>query len=266
MIFSSPRPALCLGALIILLAAGGAVRADTPLPPPPAPAGGADALPITPLTILQNQTYALCAGAVSFVFDQLAYAKCQIKRGDSISLTLSYPPVHLPAQPLAIIAGPGNVQSVNTLGYDQGTFMVSTYSPPVKATTPGGSQALYSCTAGSAGSYAQCDGGICFKNSSGKTFPGLGAVASDEIVCSCPIATPGPSAQAGYQVVGPNPCLSDAQYNQLCNAAVHNGSTLYIGAPEGIYKALALKLNGRPANFNECPRSSAAATPWPLSP
>jgi hypothetical protein len=45
-----------------------------------------------PLTQLDNQAYALCAGAISFVFDQVAYANCQILFGTSISLTLSYLP------------------------------------------------------------------------------------------------------------------------------------------------------------------------------
>jgi hypothetical protein len=50
--------------------------------------------------ICKNQTYALCAEASSFVFNNLAYAKCQIEHGDSISaphsttLLLLFPASH----------------------------------------------------------------------------------------------------------------------------------------------------------------------------
>ncbi len=207
-----------------------------------------------PTTILQNQTYALCAGAVSFVFDNIVYARCQIKHGNSISLTLNYPAVTLPGQPSVVIDTQGNIQTVNAEGNKEGAFMVSTYSPPIEATSPrpAGTEAIYTCRAGSAGSYAQCDGGICFKNTTGKSFPGLGLVSSSEIVCSCPVETPGQSTLIGYQVIGPYPCLPRKNYNLLCNAPARNGSTLYIGAPTGVYKALALALNNSPANFNEC--------------
>jgi hypothetical protein len=219
-----------------------------------ASAARADDEAFGPTIILQNQNYALCAGAVSFVFDNVAYAKCQIKNGNSISLTLSYPPVTFPGQPSVIIDAAGNIQTVNAEGNKQGAFMASTYSPPIEATSPPpvGTEAIYTCTAGSAGSYAQCDGGICFKNTAGKSFPGLGTVSSSEIVCSCPVETPGQSAMSGYQVIGPYPCLPRTNYNLLCNAPARNGSTLYIGAPIGVYKALALALNNSPANFNEC--------------
>jgi hypothetical protein len=217
-------------------------------------AARADDGSLGPTTILKTQNYALCAGAVSFVFDNVAYAKCQIKNGNSVSLTLSYPPVTLPGQPSVIIDAAGNIQTVNAEGNKQGAFMASTYSPPIEATSPPpvGTEAIYTCTAGSAGSYAQCDGGICFKNTAGKSFPGLGMVSSSEIVCSCPVETPGQSAFSGYQVIGPYPCLPRTNYNLLCNAPARNGSTLYIGAPIGVYKALALALNNIPANFNEC--------------
>ena len=123
-----------------------------------------------PLTQLDNQAYALCAGAISFVFDQVAYANCQSLFGTSISSTLSYPPVSLTGQP------GGNIETVNQLGMRQGTFIVSTYSTPVSLTSPQGATALYTCPAGSTGSYAQCDGGICFRNTTNTTFPGLGPV------------------------------------------------------------------------------------------
>jgi hypothetical protein len=197
-----------------------------------------------PITILSNQPYALCAGAIAFVFDQVAYANCQILFGTSISSTLSYPPVPLTSQP------GGNIETVNQHGIAWGSFIVSTYSPPVSLTSPQGNTAIYTCRGGSTGSYAQCDGGICFNSTTGTTFPGLGAIARGQIVCSCPITTAG---HIGYQLFGPYPCLSGRDYDRLCNAAVRNGSTLYIGAPIGTPQLLAQKLNGgNPVTFNVC--------------
>jgi hypothetical protein len=210
-----------------------------------------------PLTTLTNQTYALCAGAISFVFDQVAYANCQILLGTSISLTLSYPPVSATGQP------GGNIETVNQQGAAWKSFIVSTYSPPASLTSPQGNTAIYTCPAGSTGSYAQCDGGICFRSTTNTTFPGLGPVSSQQIVCSCPIATPSASQQQqhqqqqhpaiGYQIFGPNPCLQGKDRYNLCNAPVQNGSTLYIGAPTGTAQASSRILNGgKPVKFNEC--------------
>jgi hypothetical protein len=196
-----------------------------------------------PFTTLTNQTYALCAGAISFVFDQVAYANCQILLGTSISLTLSYPPVSATGQP------GGNIETVNQQGAAWKSFIVSTYSPPLSLTSPQGNTAIYTCPARSTGSYAQCDGGICFRSTTSTTFPGLGAISGVQIVCSCPIESPSTS----YQIFGPYPCLNSRDQDKLCNAPVKNGSTLYIGAPTGTPRALALKLNGgNPVHLNEC--------------
>ena len=46
--------------------------------------------PEPPLVICDSQQYALCAEASCFVYAGVAYCKCDIKRGDSISLQLSY--------------------------------------------------------------------------------------------------------------------------------------------------------------------------------
>ena len=40
--------------------------------------------------ILGNQTYALCAVASCLVFNEVAYCKCDVKTGDSISLKLEF--------------------------------------------------------------------------------------------------------------------------------------------------------------------------------
>ena len=46
--------------------------------------------PETPFVICENQQYALCAEASCFVYDGVAYCECDILKGDSISLQLSY--------------------------------------------------------------------------------------------------------------------------------------------------------------------------------
>src|SRR5271169_5089207 len=205
-------------------------------------------------TILKNQQYALCAGASSFIFDKITYAKCTIQpSGNSISAPLNYDDGK-------------NIETVNQEGLNNGSFIASTYSPPIGATissSKGGDVALYTCnTAGSnaqgnsddqgnrSGSYAQCDGGICFTSTTGtatesKTFPGLGDVGENEIVCSCPITTTSDS----YQVFGPNPCPNTASdYDAICGVGItanDNGYTpLYIGAPTGIPAQLSVCLTG----------------------
>src|SRR5262245_62017107 len=40
--------------------------------------------------ILDNQTYALCAVAKCFVFNEVAYCRCDIKKGDSVSQSLDF--------------------------------------------------------------------------------------------------------------------------------------------------------------------------------
>ncbi len=201
-----------------------------------------------PYVVLQDQDYALCAGAPSWNFDSVTYAKCQKMKGDSISLPQSYPvPSKNPT---------GNIESVNQIGLQSGTFVVSTYSPPQGATSPSGNLALYTCN--KSGSYAQCDGGLCFKNTSGTTFPGLGEVGQNEIVCSCPIAT----SSKSYQVYGPYPCpTTRAEYDSICgsgNTSSKNGHVLYIGAPAGGSRLFANCLSEfegtEQVKFNVCKR------------
>ncbi len=74
-----------------------------------------------PITILPNQPYALCAGAIAWVFDNVAYANCMVLNGNSISLTQSYPYVPATNQPA------GDIQTVANQGAMSGTFKVSTY-------------------------------------------------------------------------------------------------------------------------------------------
>ncbi|HVB79757.1 MAG TPA: hypothetical protein VNE82_07365 [Candidatus Binataceae bacterium] len=214
-----------------------------------------------PFVICENQQYALCAEASCFVYDGLAYCECDILKGNSISLQLDY------SSPV----GEQNVCDVNRQGKTNG-YMVSTFSLPDDV-QKGGSAAVYTCPgsadAGSGVSapvaYGQCDGGICFKSSTGHRFPGFaGRVRDDQIICSCPIstgATPGSSDSFGYQVFGPyhpnapTGSRCDASACAACSVSnpTANGTTLPVGAPTGSGKFLALRLDGPPLpDLNEC--------------
>jgi len=165
----------------------------------------------SPNTALRNQNYALCAGAESFNFDGVTYAKCRKKNGNSLGLTHSYPG--------------GNVQTVNNIGNAAGNggFIVSTYSPPDPNL-----YAVYNCEA--TGSFAQCDGGICFTNTSGTKFPRVGPVLDDEIICSCPI-----TSSSKYHVWGPADCrFTQSEYDAICGKGSKeitraDGAILHIG-------------------------------------
>jgi hypothetical protein len=217
--------------------------------------------PEPPFVICQKQQYALCAEASCFVYNGVAYCKCNIKGGDSISLQLSY------SSP----AGDRNVCDVNRQGRTNG-YMISTFSLP-KNVQKGGSAAVYTCPgsadAGSGVSapvaYGQCDGGFCFKSTRGQRMPGFtGRLRGNEIICSCPIsteATPGSSDSFGYQVFGrydpaaPIGSRCDANACAACSVAnpTANGSSIPVGAPTGSGKFLALKLDGPPIpDINEC--------------
>ncbi len=193
--------------------------------------------------ICEDQTYALCAVASCYVFDQVAYCKCDVEEGDSISL-----PFEVDDQ---------DVCDVNANGPANG-YMVSTFSVPESA-LPGGDQALYTCPAGqSDGAYAQCDGGLCFTSTEASpSFPGFDEpLADNEIICSCPITVADPdTANFGYQIAGPYPC--EADFFENCNSAKTNkrtGTTIPVGAATGSARILSVLLDGPPAPaFNRCP-------------
>jgi hypothetical protein len=217
--------------------------------------------PEPPFVVCNNQQYALCAEASCFVFDGVAYCKCQSMKGDSISLQLSY----------SSATGEQNVCDVNQQGKANG-YMVSTFSFPSNV-KKGGPAAVYTCP-GSADAgngvsapvaYGQCDGGICFKSSAHQRFPGFaGQLRGDEIICSCPIATDataGSSDSFGYQIFGPY--HPDAPLGSRCDASAcgvcsvpnptANGTALPVGAPAGSAKFLTLRLDGPPLpDINEC--------------
>jgi hypothetical protein len=147
----------------------------------------------SPLIILDNQTYALCPPASCFVFSDIAYCACDVETGNSISLKFAFD-------------NGQDVCTVNEEGAANGTYMVSTFSVPTSV-KPGGDQAVYTCPSGSDGDYAQCNGGICFTNTEGQSFPGFDEpLAKNQIICSCPITQQNPRSPVGYQILGPYPC------------------------------------------------------------
>jgi hypothetical protein len=217
--------------------------------------------PEPPFVICEHQQYALCAAASCFVYGGLAYCKCDILKGDSISLQLSY------SSPV----GERNVCDVNRQGKRNG-FMVSTFSLPDDA-RKGGHAAVYTCPGSDdAGggveapvAYGQCDGGLCFTSTSGQRFPGFaGQIRDDQIICSCPISTdttPGSSDSFGYQIFGryhpnaPRGSRCDANACAPCSvpSPTANGTALPVGAATGSGKFLTLRLYGPPLpKFNEC--------------
>jgi hypothetical protein len=210
--------------------------------------------------ICHNKTYALCATAQCFYLDGVAYCKCDLMQGDSISATFEFD------------NGTQDVCDLLDQGVSNG-YTVSTYSLPDQVTKEyaaayplnGGPPplALYTCPQGSStGPYAQCDGGVCFDSTTGKTFPGVGDIADNQILCSCPITDPkkfGPSL--GYQISGPwqlangqacgangsqSDCCSAAYLNTFCSVnyspTIPTGATIPVGAPTGVPVALARQL------------------------
>lgn len=193
------------------------------------------------MKICKAQTYALCATARCNVYDGVAYCQCNVMSGNSISL-----PFKTQKQ--------GDVCSVNAAGAGN-RYMVSTYSLPHNL-VKGGKQAVYDCPGGiGEGAYAQCDGGLCFSGSEGKSFPGFDKpIPKGQIMCACPVTTTGSGGTVlGHQIVGPYPC--ERSHFRFCNSGTANGntgSTIYVGAPTGMVRNLAIKLNGTAPVLNEC--------------
>ena len=195
-----------------------------------------------PFATCSDQTYALCATAPCFVFNGVAYCKCDVEHGDSISLPFSY-------------GNNQNVCTANAEGVGNG-YMISTYSLPASVRAPGGDMALYTCPAGTSNAaYAQCDGGYCFESTRGNSFPGFTQPLTDrEIICSCPITVANPeTAYVGFQIAGPWPCQEDFFDNCSSPPAGKNtGDTIYVGAPTGTGAFLTELLDGSVPPLHRC--------------
>ena len=198
--------------------------------------------------ILKNQPYALCAGAAAVNFNEITYANCAKLRGNSISLP----------HPFASAPGnddnPGDINTLNEGAPNRGGYIVSTYSPPAGAVNPNGDIAVYQCDRG--GSYAQCDGGLCFTSTTGRNPPLWGPVSNSQIVCSCPII----SSVVPFEVFGPHPCpTTAAEYDAVCasnTSIANNGATIFIGSPGSPGTAVSLSecLTGGQVTLNTCTR------------
>ena len=130
-------PALCC-ALAIVVAAPERAAADDEAPTVIGPRAMQPVVPdltagAPVFKVCRDQTYALCAVASCYVFDQVAYCKCDVEDGDSISL-----PFEVDGE---------DVCDVNARGPANG-YMVRTFSLP-DAVVKDGPLALYTCPAGS---------------------------------------------------------------------------------------------------------------------
>lgn len=228
-----------LGVSALLAVAGTAASAQEQVSCPPLPGTYVE---------LVNQPYALCAGAQTVNFGEVTYAKCKLMRGNSLSLGQKYPFPDTPT--FNAIPTQGNIATVNKGPPGRKGYVVSTYSPPAGAILPRTDLALYTCDGGS---YAQCDGGLCFTSTRGKASPLWGKVGPNEVICSCPVAT----TNTSFQVFGPGQCpATRAAYDAVCAknvTAANNGAILYIGSPTGGPEAFAACL-GKPAAFHHCDR------------
>jgi len=222
-------------------------------------------VPKGPFLILENQQYALCATASCFTYNEVLYCDCDIKRGDSISIPLSY--------------DSQNVCDVNKQGKTNG-FMVSTFSLPRDTIYPAGREALYTCPGeankgsrgfAANGSYGQCDGGICFTSTTGQSFPGFDKRLIHDIICACPLSTscdPTSRNGSGYQISGsydrgcnPEDCnacsAGEIEPKDQCTgnplASITQGTIIPVGAPSGSPLALScLLLDGNVPKVNSC--------------
>src|SRR5271157_559808 len=218
-----------------------------------------------PFLILEDQTYALCATADCFMYNQVLYCDCDIMKGDSISLPLDF--------------DNENICDVNEQGKTNGC-MVSTFSVPRDTVYPHGKMASYTCPGeankgngfAAIGSYGQCDGGICFTSTTGKTFPGFDNRLINQVICACPVSTncdPTSRNRNGYQISGEYPGRCDPEACNMCSAGelsrlqgdclanpvanIPQGTIIPVGAPTGTGKTLSCALlDGDVPPLNSC--------------
>ncbi len=205
--------------------------------------------------------FALCATSTCVTLDQVAYCKCNVLHQDSISLPFPY-------------QEDGTRKDICDLllaGIDNG-FTVSTYATPRQLETDydpsqeglGPPLAIYTCAGGSdaSGLSAQCDGGVCFTSTQGRSFPGFGTLQEDQIICSCPIV---PSPPIGFQISGPwscepgdrnleGRCCDQGYHDAFCgvDSATRTGTSIAVGAATGFAAILSKELDGEVPSVNRC--------------
>ncbi|OZG72199.1 hypothetical protein BTA51_17790 [Hahella sp. CCB-MM4] len=206
-------------------------------------------------------TFALCATATCWTLDGVAYCKCEVMNEESISISFDYEENGKSKNVCdLLLEGVPNGYTVST--YATPRQVETDYDPKVEKLGP--PMGYYTCDtrSGTQAYGAQCDGGLCFKSTQGKEFPGLGYIKENEIVCSCP---PTLSNSPGFQIAGPwkckpgdanenNQCCDQSYYNDMCGvtSVKTTGTVLAVNAPIGTARVLSAKLDGKPARFNAC--------------
>lgn len=224
----------------------------------------ADAFVQCPESAGSPNTFALCATAKCWTLDNVAYCKCEVLNQESISLPFNYTENGVMKNICdLLLEGPANGFTVST--YATPRQLLKDYKPEVENLGP--PLALYTCnpqkySRASNALSAQCDGGVCFKSTQGQTFPGLGVVQANEIICSCPISK---GSSIGFQISGPwlcapgetnknGRCCDKAFYRQYCGvqSTSKTGTSIVVGSPTGVAVTLSTLLDGTVPNLNRC--------------
>ncbi len=250
---ASQLATLCL-ALALPLIYSGSARAETNTDP--------SLFKECPVSSDDSNTFALCATATCWTVDNVAYCKCDVMNEQSISLPFHYKENGEDKDVCDLLqAGVDNGFTVST--YATPRQMEADYDPETEKLGP--PMAIYTCLNSEdtpAGYSAQCDGGLCFKSTQGQTFPGIGQLKEDEIICSCPAM---PSPPMGFQIAGPWTCAPGERNanGQCCDKSFHDklcsvksvsstGTQLMVGAPTGVGTILSKKLDGKVPALNRC--------------
>ena len=138
-----------------------------------------------PFAICKDQIYALCAAARCFVFNDVAYCKCDVEFGDSVGASFASSHNNVccrrarPAKRLH-----DSTFSVRRLSSSRAATWPSIPAPHRPRTAPMGN--------------ATADSALRARRAA---FPGTGRrLTENEIICSCPITVADPStAKAGYR-------------------------------------------------------------------
>ncbi|WP_310620848.1 hypothetical protein [Flexibacterium corallicola] len=215
-----------------------------------------------PVSREEGNIFALCATATCWTLDNVAYCKCDIMKKQSISLPYHYEEGGEKKDVCDLLkTGVNNGFTVST--YATPRQMETEYNPAIEKLGP--PMATYTCLNSDeepAGYSAQCDGGLCFLSTQEQSFPGLGQLQENEIICSCPVV---PSPSEGFQMAGPwlcspgdsntdGTCCDKSYHDKLCsvNSVKSTGTEIVVGAPIGVAAFLSKKLDGQFPGINQC--------------